>query len=69
MAKIPKRMQKLPPHIQKGESHEDKKAGVESTIESHDFRFRDEGAIHGLGLDKKTRKQMSRAKKLSRKKV
>ena len=69
MAKIPKKLQKLPPRDQKGERSEDKKIGVESTIRSHDFRFRDEGTIQCLGLDKKTRKQMTRAKKLSHKKV
>ena len=69
MAKIPKKLQKLPPHSHKEDDHEDKKTGVESTIHSHDFRFRDEGAIHGLGLDKKKRKQMARAKKLTRKDV
>jgi len=62
MARIPKRLQKLPEHQQKKNSNDDEK-GV---IKAHDPRTKD---LWGgeVGLDKKTRKNMSRAKKIQSK--
>ncbi len=68
MAKIPKKLQKIPPLEHKEREKEDQQAGVASTIQSHDFRFRDEKTLEGLGLDDKSRKQMDYAKKLTTKK-
>ncbi len=65
MAKIPKKLQKTPPSEKKGDSKDDPKAGVASTIRAHDYRFKDENAIRGLGLDEKSQKQVKRAKKLT----
>lgn len=69
MARIPKKLQKLPEHQQKGNSKENRKDGVKSTKQPHDPRFRDEWGIGEVGLNKKTRKQMSRTKKLTTKSV
>lgn len=41
-----------------------RKAGVNATIRSHDFRFKDEKTLEGLGLDSKSQKRMARVKKL-----
>jgi hypothetical protein len=49
-------------------SEKERKAGVAATIHSHDFRFRDEKTLEGLGLDAKSQKRMARVKKLVAKK-
>jgi hypothetical protein len=49
-------------------SEADRKAGVATAIGSHDFRFRDEKTLEGLGLDPKSQKQLARVKKFVSKK-
>ncbi len=49
-------------------SEKERKAGVAATIRSHDFRFRDEKTLEGLGLDIASQKRMARVKKLLSKK-
>jgi hypothetical protein len=48
----------------KNSSEKERKAGVAATIRSHDFRFRDEKTLEGLGLDSKSQKRMAHVKKL-----
>jgi hypothetical protein len=49
-------------------SAKERKAGVAATIRSHDFRFRDQKTLEGLGLDAKAQKRMARVKRLVAKK-
>jgi hypothetical protein len=56
-------------HSERGNpSVKERKAGVTATIRSHDFRFRDQTTLEGLGLDGKSQKRMARVKKLVSKK-
>ncbi|HMF31149.1 MAG TPA: hypothetical protein VKK79_07035 [Candidatus Lokiarchaeia archaeon] len=64
MARIPKRLQHTSYDKRDHSSGEDHKAGVAATIRSHDFRFRDERTVEGLGLERKQQKKMSQVKKL-----
>lgn len=68
MARIPKKLQHTSFDKRENARGENRKAGVAATIRSHDFRFRDERTIEGLGLDRKQQKKMAQVKKIVSKK-